>query len=56
MTDDEEQYGHGILQELVRRRVFRAAGAYIVASWVLVQVASIIFPEFKCAPPGRCGH
>ena len=47
MTDDEEQSGHGIFQELVRRRVFRAAGAYIVASWVLVQVASIIFPEFN---------
>lgn len=35
-----------IFEELIRRRVFRAAGAYIVVSWLLVQVASIVFPEF----------
>lgn len=35
-----------LFQELVRRRVFRAAGAYIVVAWILVQVASIVFPEF----------
>lgn len=34
------------IQELVRRRVFRAAAAYVVVSWLLVQVASIVFPEF----------
>lgn len=35
-----------LFQELVRRRVFRAAGAYILVAWILVQVASIVFPEF----------
>lgn len=30
--------------ELRRRRVFRAAGMYIVAAWVGVQVASLVFP------------
>jgi len=38
--------GYAFIQELIRRRVFRAAGAYIIASWVLVQAASIVFPEF----------
>lgn len=38
--------GYTFVQELIRRRVFRATGAYIIASWVLVQVASIVFPEF----------
>ncbi len=47
MTRDEsDQNEHGFFRELVRRRMFRSAGAYIVASWVLVQVASIVFPEF----------
>lgn len=36
-----------ILRELIRRRVLRAAGGYIVVSWVLVQVASIVLPEFN---------
>lgn len=38
--------GFEFVQELIRRRVFRAAGAYAIASWLLVQVASIVFPEF----------
>lgn len=38
--------GFAFIQELIRRRVFRAAGAYILVSWILVQVASIVFPEF----------
>ncbi len=44
--DGNEQTSHGFFQELIRRRIFRAAGAYIVASWVIVQVGSIVFPEF----------
>ncbi len=40
------QQKFAFLQELIRRRVLRATGAYIVASWVIVQVASIVFPEF----------
>ena len=43
---DVAQTGFAFIQELIRRRVFRAAGAYIIASWVLVQAASIVFPEF----------
>ncbi len=43
---DVTQKGVNFVQELIRRRVFRAAGAYIIASWVLVQAASIVFPEF----------
>ena len=33
-----------VLKEARRRRVFRTAGIYIVASWVAVQVFSEIFP------------
>lgn len=33
-----------LLTELRRRRVFRAAGIFIVASWVAVQVASLVLP------------
>ncbi len=44
MGDTNKKFG--LLAELARRRVFRSAGAYIVVSWVVVQVASIIFPEF----------
>jgi len=44
--NDGENQSHGFFQELIRRRIFRSAGAYIVASWVLVQVGSIVFPEF----------
>lgn len=35
-----------LFRELVRRQVFRAAGAYTVGAWLLVQIASIVFPEF----------
>ena len=33
-----------MLTELRRRRVFRAAGIFIVSAWVVVQVASLVFP------------
>jgi TolB-like protein/Flp pilus assembly protein TadD len=35
-----------LLQELHRRRVFRTAGYYIIAAWVLLQVADVVFPGF----------
>jgi TolB-like protein/cytochrome c-type biogenesis protein CcmH/NrfG len=35
--------------ELRRRRVFRAAGIYVVAAWVAVQVASLILPAIDIA-------
>lgn len=37
------------LLELRRRRVFRVAGMYIVAAWVGVQVASLVFPAVDIA-------
>lgn len=47
MTDDHsDQTRHGFLEELIRRRMIRSAVAYIGLSWILVQVASIVFPEF----------
>jgi len=38
------------LAELKRRKVYKVAGAYAVASWLLVQAASIFLPTFD-APP-----
>jgi len=38
-----------IFLELRRRKVFRVAGLYVVASWVAVQVASLIFPAINIA-------
>lgn len=35
------------LTELTRRRVLRSAAAYIVVAWVVIQVGSIVFPEFN---------
>ena len=35
------------LTELRRRRVFRAAGIYVVGAWVAVQAASLIFPAIE---------
>ena len=32
------------LKELRRRRVFRVAGLYVVAVWLLMQAANILFP------------
>ena len=36
-----------LLQELRRRRVFRMTAWYILASWVLIQVASEAFPALN---------
>jgi len=38
-----------LIRELRRRRVFRAAGMYIIAAWVIVQVASLVFPAIDIA-------
>jgi tetratricopeptide (TPR) repeat protein len=43
--DDPEQPSN-IFLELARRRVYRAAAAYAVFAWVMIQAASIVFPEF----------
>ena len=37
-------------RELKRRNVFKAALAYLVVAWVVVQVSAIVLPAFK-APP-----
>ena len=37
-------------EELKRRNVFKAALAYIVVAWIIIQVASIVFPAFKASP------
>ena len=36
--------GRGFIYELRRRHVVRVAIAYAVAAWVLLQLASIVFP------------
>jgi TolB-like protein len=38
-----------VVMELRRRRIFRAVGMYIVAAWIVVQVASLVFPAFEIA-------
>jgi TolB-like protein len=43
------------LGELRERKVFRVGGAYIVAAWVLIQVAATVFPQLQLpdwAPTG----
>jgi adenylate cyclase len=36
-----------IIQELKRRNVFKVAGVYAVAGWVLIQIAATTFPFFN---------
>ena len=36
----------GLLAELQRRNVIRMAGLYLVGAWLLVQVATSLFPAF----------
>jgi hypothetical protein len=42
----ESQHKGDLLRELTRRKVFRSAVAYLVAAWLIVQVGSIVLPEF----------
>ena len=35
-----------LIRELKRRNVFRMAGLYLVGAWLLVQIASTLFPAF----------
>lgn len=37
----------GFLVELNRRNVTRVAVAYAVASWLLIEVASVVLPTFR---------
>jgi adenylate cyclase len=45
--ETQQRPAGGLLQELQRRKVFRAAGAYLLASWVLLQVADVLFPALS---------
>jgi TolB-like protein len=36
----------GLLAELQRRKVYRAAAAYAVVAWLLIQIATQVFPFF----------
>jgi len=36
-----------LISELVRRNVFKAVIAYLAIAWVIVQIASVIFPAFN---------
>ncbi|MGI9263293.1 MAG: hypothetical protein ACR2QU_00095 [Gammaproteobacteria bacterium] len=37
----------GIYQELRRRNVFRVAMVYLIASWILIQIAETTFPALN---------
>ena len=37
-------------QELKRRKVFKAAVAYLAVAWVLIEVASAVLPAFDTPP------
>jgi TolB-like protein/predicted TPR repeat methyltransferase len=39
--------GRGLLEELKRRHVWRVAVAYAIAAWLLVQIATQVFPFFN---------
>jgi hypothetical protein len=39
------------IEELRRRKVFKVAVAYIVVTWLIIQVAATLFPTFG-APDG----
>ncbi|MDH3903832.1 MAG: hypothetical protein OES90_11490, partial [Xanthomonadales bacterium] len=36
----------GFIEELKRRKVFKVAVAYVVVTWLLIQVADTLFPTF----------
>ena len=38
-----------VIQELRERGVFRAAGLYIALTWLLLQIADVVFPAFDIA-------
>ncbi|MCB1553530.1 MAG: tetratricopeptide repeat protein [Xanthomonadales bacterium] len=46
-TPTSTDQGVGLWAELRRRNVIRVAGFYVVSSWLLVQVADVLFPTFE---------
>ena len=45
-----EAMSSGFLHELRRRRVLGSTVAYIIAAWLLVQVADVVLPAFEASP------
>ncbi len=45
--DKKEQKTGTFLQEILRRQVFGASAAYIVVSWVIIQVLDVLAPAFN---------
>jgi hypothetical protein len=45
--EDPQPEPLSFLSELRRRKVFRAAAAYLVVAWLVIQAASIILPTFE---------
>jgi hypothetical protein len=47
--------GRNFFSELKRRNVYKVAVAYAVASWLLIQIATQVFPflRFQIGPCGR---
>ncbi len=43
----DEHKRPGLIRELNRRNVFRAAAAYVLIGWVLLQVADVLFPALS---------
>ena len=41
-----------LLQELKRRHVYRVTVVYVIASWLLLQVADTLFPAFGVRDDG----
>ena len=44
--NEQQPQRRGLLAELRRRRVFRTLALYVVAAWVLMQVADVLFPAW----------
>ena len=41
-----------LVAELQRRSVFKVGAAYLVVGWLVIQAASIAFPDVRGARPG----
>ena len=39
---------HAFFYELRRRKVYRAAAAYAIVGWVIIQVVATVFPYSHC--------
>jgi predicted transporter len=44
---EEAMSEHNFFAELKRRNVYKVAAAYGVVAWLLIQLASILFPTFE---------